>query len=166
MSDATPRLALPFLSPGQAQKELFHNEALSRIDALLQPAVEAVAVNDPPSAPVPGQCWIVGAAPTGAWAGQPGALASWTEGGWRFVTGRAGMILWSNSDSLFVWFDGVAWRTGDVVARRVVVGGHQVVSVQQSPIANPAGGTVSDAESRSAIVAILTALRNHGLVAI
>ena len=36
MSDATARLALPFIAPGQAQKELFHNEALTRIDALLQ----------------------------------------------------------------------------------------------------------------------------------
>ncbi|MGN6123262.1 MAG: DUF2793 domain-containing protein [Sphingomonas oligoaromativorans] len=166
MSDATARLALPFIAPGQAQKELFHNEALTRIDALLQAAVEAVAVDDPPSAPVPGQCWITGAAPTGAWAGQPDALASWTEGGWRFVAGRAGMILWSNADKLFVWFDGALWRMGDVVAQRVIVGGRQVVSVQQSAIADPAGGTVSDAESRAAIVAILAALRNHGLVAI
>jgi hypothetical protein len=166
MSDATARFALPFITPGQAQKELFHNEALTRIDALLQPAVEAVAVNSPPPAPVPGQCWIIGAAPTGAWAGQPNMLASWTEGGWRFVAGRTGMILWSNADRLFVWFDGTLWRTGDVVAQRVIVAGQQVVSVQQSPIANPAGGTVSDTQSRAAIAAILTALRNHGLVAV
>jgi hypothetical protein len=76
------------------------------------------------------------------------------------------MILWSNADKLFVWFDGALWRMGDVVAQRVIVGGRQVVSVQQSAIADPAGGTVSDAESRAAIVAILAALRNHGLVAI
>ena len=31
--DGTPRWALPFLFAGQAQKEMFHNEALVRIDA-------------------------------------------------------------------------------------------------------------------------------------
>ncbi|HLZ79899.1 MAG TPA: hypothetical protein VKQ09_11235 [Sphingomonas sp.] len=39
MSDATTRFALPLIAPGQAQKELFHNEALARVDALLQPSV-------------------------------------------------------------------------------------------------------------------------------
>mgnify|MGYP006199852597 CR=1 FL=1 len=34
MSDATARFALPFILPGQAQKELFHNEALTRLEAL------------------------------------------------------------------------------------------------------------------------------------
>ena len=28
---STPRLALPFLTPGQAQKEYFHNEACSSL---------------------------------------------------------------------------------------------------------------------------------------
>lgn len=37
MSDATARFAFPLIAPGQAQKELFHNEALARVDALLQP---------------------------------------------------------------------------------------------------------------------------------
>jgi hypothetical protein len=30
MADTTPRFALPFILPGQAQKELFHNEALAQ----------------------------------------------------------------------------------------------------------------------------------------
>ena len=37
--DSTARLALPFLAPGQAQKELYHNEALSRLDLLVQTVV-------------------------------------------------------------------------------------------------------------------------------
>ena len=31
----TPRLRVPFLSPGQAQKEFFHNEALQTFDILV-----------------------------------------------------------------------------------------------------------------------------------
>ncbi len=85
MSDATARFALPFIAAGQAQKEVFHNEALTRVDVLLQPVVEAVGLDAPPASPATGQCWVVGAAPTGAWAGQAQSIAAWTEGGWRFV---------------------------------------------------------------------------------
>jgi hypothetical protein len=38
--DQSARCGLPFLAPGQAQKEWFHNEALQRIDMLLCPVVE------------------------------------------------------------------------------------------------------------------------------
>ena len=165
MSDATARFALPLIAPGQAQKELFHNEALARIDALLQAAVVAVSVDDPPVAPVAGQCWIVGDAPTGAWAGQPRSLAVWTEGGWRMIAPAAGMIAWSAADGVFARFDGVAWSRGDLVARRLLVGGVPVVGVQQPQISAPSGGATVDAEARSALAEILAALRAHGLIA-
>jgi hypothetical protein len=40
MNDMTPRFGLPFILPGQAQKEHFHNEALLRVDAILSAAAE------------------------------------------------------------------------------------------------------------------------------
>lgn len=43
----TARLKLPFLVPGQAQKELFHNEALQIIDMLVQPVVASVGLRQP-----------------------------------------------------------------------------------------------------------------------
>lgn len=36
MPDKTPNLALPFILPAQAQKHVTHNEALQRLDALVQ----------------------------------------------------------------------------------------------------------------------------------
>ncbi|MGL4312420.1 MAG: DUF2793 domain-containing protein, partial [Sphingomonas sp.] len=35
MAETTSRLALPLLAAGQAQKEMFHNEALALIDLAL-----------------------------------------------------------------------------------------------------------------------------------
>ena len=35
----TPRLSLPLLAAGQAQKHVTHNDALTRLDALIQLAV-------------------------------------------------------------------------------------------------------------------------------
>ncbi|MFX4817188.1 DUF2793 domain-containing protein, partial [Acinetobacter baumannii] len=60
MAETTSRLALPLLAAGQAQKEMFHNEALALIDLALAAAVESVGLNTPPATPEDGQCWIVG----------------------------------------------------------------------------------------------------------
>jgi hypothetical protein len=46
----------------------------------------------------------------------------------------------------------------------VKVGGQQVVGSQAAAIASPSGGATVDAEARTAIDAILAALRAHGLI--
>lgn len=45
------------------------------------------------------------------------------------------------------------------------VGNTKVVGSQQATILNPIGGSTVDAEARSAISSIITALKNHGLIA-
>ncbi len=165
MSDATARLALPFIAPGQAQKELAHNEALLRIDLALHASVEAMGLNDPPASPAPGQCWIVGAAPAGDWAGQALALAGWTGGGWRFVAPVPGMTAWIPATGLVARFDGTAWAGGVLAGSRVMIGGVQVIGARQPAIVPPDGGAVVDGEARAAVSAILGALSAHGLIA-
>ncbi|HEY5458050.1 MAG TPA: DUF2793 domain-containing protein, partial [Sphingomicrobium sp.] len=58
-----------------------------------------------------------------------------------------------------------AWESGIVRAEEVQIGGLTVVRQRQPAIANPTGGTVIDAECRTAIGSILTMLRTHGLIA-
>ena len=70
--DKSARFALPFLAPGQLQKEWFHNESLQKIDMLLCAAVEEPPQNDPPVGPAAGQCFLIGENPTGIWIGQGG----------------------------------------------------------------------------------------------
>ena len=82
MAEMTARYRLDLLQSGQAQKEITHNEALIRADILLQSAVENRTLTAPPGAPVEGQCWVVAAAATGAWAGRSGEIACWSAGGW------------------------------------------------------------------------------------
>jgi len=165
MSDArSARLALPYLEPGQAQKETFHNEALARLDLAVQAAVIAVGLDTPPTSPAVAECWIVGPAPIGAWSGQAEALAGWTAGGWRFVAPIEGMVVWSIADATTVRRADGVWTTGVLAVRSVRIDGVQVVAAQQAAVAAPVGGATVDAEARSAIASVLIALRNHGLI--
>jgi len=165
MTDTTPRFALPLLAAGQAQKEQAHNEALVALEVLAQPVVRTLGDNAPPAAPAPGESWIVGAAPGGGWAGQAGALATWTEGGWRFLPAVDGMAVWVLAQGVAARRIEGAWRVGTVAAQRVTVGGVQVVGARQPGVAAPAGGATVDAQARAAIGQILAALAAHGLVA-
>ncbi len=160
---ATPRLALPLLAAGQAQKEMSHNEALALLDLAAQARAEAIGTDTPPGDPEPGQCWILGADPTGEWAGQAHKVAGWTAGGWRFLAPFEGLRLWLGRSGGFACFCGGEWIAGEAHGR-LIVEGDQVVGPRAAAIAEPEGGTVVDAEARAAIVAVLLALRGHGLV--
>lgn len=165
MTDSlTPRLALPLLSAGQAQKEMSHNEALVRLDLTLHGNILALTAETPPDDPEPGQSWVLGSAPNGAWAGHAGEVAGWSEAGWRFVAPCEGMRLWLSLDTGFAVFSGGEWRAGETYGR-LIVDGQQVIGPQASAIAEPSGGPVVDAEARTAILAVLKVMREHGLVA-
>ena len=165
MSEQTPRLGFPLLASGQAQKELTHNEALVLADALVQPVVQAVGPAAIPAAPIPGQCWIVGAGAGGVWAGQDHAIACWTESGWRFTPSQPGMTAWSLADSLPARRETNGWTLGQLAASAVRIGGNQVLGARQPAIAAATAGKIIDVEVRAAVSAILVALRAHGLIA-
>jgi hypothetical protein len=164
MAEATDRYALPLLQSGQSQKEITHNEALIRMDALLHLAVESRALASPPSAPEPGRCWIVAADPTGAWAGQAGRIAQFHAGGWSFIAPADGGLAWVKDEGVFAYFAGGAWRADAWPVKKLQLGGATMLTVRQAAIANPAGGATVDAEARAAIGQVLAALRGHGLI--
>ena len=168
MSDTTSRLALPLLQPGQAQKETTHNEALAILDIVVQPNVLALGATVPPAHPEPGDSWVLGAAPVGEWAGHAFALAGWTAGGWRFVAPYEGMMAWDMVERQVARFGAGSWATGILSGSKVKIGGLTVVGARRAAIANPptvpVGSALADIEARSAIGAILDALRGHGLI--
>jgi hypothetical protein len=161
---ATPRLALPFLSAGQAQKEFTHNEALQTMDIMLAAAVEEPPRTTPPASPAIGACYIVAAAPTGAWAGKPQCVASYTSGGWRFVAPLEGMSAYVRSASVWATYRLGAWELGVVRGASLVLGGQQVVGGRAAAIPSASGGTIVDSQARSTIDQILMAMRQHGLI--
>lgn len=159
----TDRLKLPLLTAAQAQKELTHNEALALADLAIQAVVQSVAPATVPTTPGLGQCWIVGNAPVGAWAGQAGKLAGWTSGGWRFLAPFEGMQVWNIVDNVVVRREGANWLSGVMTASGLKIGGIQVVGPQRPRVISPTGGTTVDTQARSAIAALLAGLEAHGL---
>jgi hypothetical protein len=162
--DQTARFALPYLAPGQSQKEFFHNEALARIDALLCPIVAGAPLASPPASPAAGACYLVESSATGAWSGQDGALACFTDGGWRFIAPIEGMTAVDQVSGITWVRRNNSWESGVVRAQEIRISGQTVLRERQPAIADPAGGGVVDTECRAAISALLAALGAHGLI--
>lgn len=161
----SPRLGLPYLAPGQAQKELTHNESLLALDALVQGVCVGPPSNTPPVGAAVGQLFLCGDAPTGAWAGNAFAVAQNSPSGWRFVPPFEGMALADHGSAMTWHYRGGDWTLGMLDGAELRIGGMKVVGERRPAITNPAGGPVSDSEARAAINAILATLRQHGLIA-
>jgi hypothetical protein len=161
---ATARLAFPFLEVGQAQKELWHNEALQRLDIVVAAAVEEAPRATPPATPTEGACYLVANSPTGAWMGYANHLAGWSSGGWRLIAPAEGTSAYVRSASVWAVFRAGAWELGTVRGTNLTLAGKQVVGSRLPAIATPSGGSTVDGQSRTAISEILNALRQHGLI--
>ncbi len=79
------RFALPLIAPGHAQKEVYHNEALTAIDAVLHACVENVRGPIHRLSRRKEESWLVAGSATGAWVSRDDSLVTWTGGGWRFA---------------------------------------------------------------------------------
>ncbi len=109
MSNST-RLALPFIDAAQSQKHVTHNEALIDLDALVHLSVKSRSVAAPPGSPAEGDRYLAPTGATGAFAGHVNAVAAFDNGGWAFLSPRAGWRLYVESENLLLVFDGAAWK--------------------------------------------------------
>ena len=162
--NATPRLSLNFLSTAQAQKEFLINENGQILDALVAGAVEEGPRNDPPGSPSLSDCYIIGTAPTGQWAGAPNGVGIYGSGVWLVMSAVEGMSFLIKANGVCATFRSGAWRIGEVEAASLRIEGKPVVGPRVAAIASPAGGSTVDTEARASIGQILAALRQHGLI--
>jgi hypothetical protein len=146
--DVTPRHTLPNLFVGQSQKEITHNEALARIDALLHPVIQDRLVAPPTGlqAADDGKCWLIDAPATGYWTGKAGQIARWSGGSWRYLVPVEGMTVWHSLENVRLFYIDGSW-------------------LAMPAIADPAGGTIIDVEARAALTAILDHLRQISSIA-
>lgn|GEM_PF-511742 len=113
MPDDSPNLGLPYLAAAQAQKHVTMNEALRRLDALVQPTIETRSLLAEPSAPTDGTAYILPIGKSGtAWAAPAAnSLALWQDGLWTFLTPKIGWQVFARDEKSILAFDGTAWIT-------------------------------------------------------
>lgn len=82
------------------------------LDGLTMPNAKGYLTNTPPGSPTDGDLYIVGAAPTGAWAAQGGKVTRWSsvENAWEFYAPKNGWVVQSNSAREVYRYTGGAWE--------------------------------------------------------
>ena len=106
----SPRLALPFVAPAQAQKHIPVNEALRRLDILAQITVASRHQNVPPEDPAEGEAYIAPTGAAGAWAGADNQIHVFQDGTWEAFAPQTGWTAWVEDENDCVIWDGVAWK--------------------------------------------------------
>lgn len=112
MSSETTRLQMSLLQPAQAQKHVTVNEALMRLDGMVNLVLESVSTAIPPTAAIDGQCWGVPAQAQGDWSGHAGKIAVGSNGGWVFVPATRGMQGFIVDRASRAIHDGESWIAG------------------------------------------------------
>lgn len=142
------RLSLSYMQPSQAQKHVTHNEALQRLDILVQLAVEGIHAATPPALPADGEIWALGAAPTGTWAGHADTLATWANGSWYFITPQEG---WQALD-----------KSTSKLKIRTAAGWDDMAQPDLDDLPGVGINTIHDANNRLSIAAPATLLSHEG----
>ncbi len=140
---STPAIGLPYLVAGQAQKEFFVNQSLCLLDALQMRTVKA-SQSAPPAAAADGESYRIKAPASGAWTGREDRVAVRIAGDWHFIEPVQGTALFDQAAEAVIVF-----RSGWRVALA-------------PPL--PSGGTIVDAEARTAISALIAALKALGIL--
>ncbi len=109
MPDDTTILSLPLILPAQAQKHVTHNEALVKLDLMVQLAVINRTLTTPPPLPTLGDRHIVAVGATGPWVGQAGRIAMYTQAGWQFTQALPGWQAYVMAEQQMAFFDGLGW---------------------------------------------------------
>jgi hypothetical protein len=108
----TAQLGLPLLQAAQAQKHVTMNEALSRLDGLVQLVIQSRTLAVPPVVIGDGLVWSVPVGAANEWSGQDGALAVGRNGGWDFVSPKRGWRALVLDEGVQAIHDGTGWRGG------------------------------------------------------
>ncbi|WP_134725216.1 DUF2793 domain-containing protein [Paracoccus luteus] len=116
MADAnsTARCGLPLLQPAQAQKHVTVNDAMMRLDGLVNLVLESVRIATPPAVVPDGASWGVPVGAVNAWQGRAGQIATGANGGWVFTVPRRGQRAFVADEGAGALFDGLRWATGAI----------------------------------------------------
>ena len=122
MAETSPRLLLPWLQAAQAQKHVTHNEALRRIDGLVNLTVEDRSRSAPPANTAEGTAYLVAPGASGVWAGWSGDVALLSDGAWLRLPARPGWRVWVLAEEVMLVRLAAGWVTLDAAMGLLVRG--------------------------------------------
>jgi len=108
MSETT-NLQLPFIETSQAQKHVTYNDAIRKIDVLVQVHALSRNLSDPPSAPQEGDIYVVANGATGDWQAKENHTAAFQDGAWAFQPLKPGIVVWLEDESVLAVWDSSQW---------------------------------------------------------
>lgn len=152
------KLGLPLLTASQSQKHVTHNEAINKLDILVQLNVLDRDLTAPPGSPADGACYIVGSGATGAWATKDLNVAAYQSGAWKFFAPDEGWMAWVVDEDMAVLWTGAAWQT-----LSAAIGALDVLSLNNGTITLLGlGGATADPTNRLSINTPAVLLNNAG----
>lgn len=117
----SPDLGLPYIAQSQSQPEVTHNTVLNQFQMMVNGVIDK-DVSVPPVSPIEGDTYIVGPAPSGAWASRANCLAGYFGGAWVFLPDRTtagaiitpglrnrGLMVFVRDEEIFYVWGGTAW---------------------------------------------------------
>lgn len=107
----TPNLGMTYLEGAQAQKHTAVNDALRRLDGIVQAHVADKDLTAPPGSPTTGAGYLVAAGGSGLWAGQDDNLAVWDGTAWFFYAPKAGWFVYVVDEATYYAYDGAGWAS-------------------------------------------------------
>lgn len=137
----TQRFGLPLLQPAQAQKHVTVNDALMRLDGLVNLVLQSASLSAPPLSAVDGQCWGVPSGGSGPWTGQDGQIAIAANGGWVFAQPQRGQRAFLIDRGVAALWDGAGWASGAITLG--ALGGGLIAGVTEGETPTGAGTTVA-----------------------
>ncbi len=105
----TTSLMLPLMAAAQAQKHVTYNEAILRLDAMVQLSVKDRHLTSPPGSPSDGDRYIPASGATGAWDDWDLNIAWYVDGVWTKLVPRAGWAAYVEDENLVLIHDGTVW---------------------------------------------------------
>lgn len=107
-------LSLPYIQASQAQKHVTVNEALQKLDALVQLSALSRSLNSPPESPASGARYIVADGATDEWAGWEKSLAHFEDGAWVEYIPANGWQCWVEDEAYCLTYADGDWLEGGV----------------------------------------------------
>lgn len=124
----TRNLSLPFLEEAQAQKHVTVNDALRRIDQIVQLSVISRTLSSAPISPNEGDRYLVAPNGAGAWTDHDMDVAAYIDGAWLFFQPLPGWLAFVLSENAVAYWSGEAWEllqevsTNETVAKFAING--------------------------------------------